>query len=822
MTCSSRSVSRTEPKQTPRRTLARDLPNLRHTILEQSLINQPLGRSSRATDFAARRAATTIRASRTTPIRIPTRCALAALLTLLISGISAGSENPFVRPAEIEPDVQFWIRVYTEVTTNDGFVHDDRELGVVYEVIRFPETLARAERQRQVQEVKERYSAILRRLASGHSAVSPEEKRVRALWPETVSARTLNEAAGRVRFQLGQADRFRAGLIRAGAYEAHIAETLANMGLPAELSALPHVESSFDPEAYSKAGAAGLWQFMRSTGRRFMRIDATVDERMDPYRATVAAAQLLQFNYDLLGTWPLALTAYNHGASGMRRAKEKQGTDDIVKIIRIHQSRTFGFASRNYYVAFLAALEIDRDQEKYFGALTRRTEVKTKPLEIPAYVPVSALERTLGVDRQTLRALNPSLTAAVWSGERHVPRGFVLRLPEESAAAADPGVRLASLASGERFDAQKVDRTYRVRSGDTLSRIASANGTTAAALMRLNDLRSANQVRVGRVLQLPGSEPRPVAAAAAVAAATPVTEPIVPASSTYVVKRGDSLSSIARQAGLTEDELMKLNRISDRNFIYEGQRLLVAGTTEDTLPAGTVTITDLPPQLIVVEADSQPEEKPATERATALAQAAEPVSATQAEAIGPALVTGAEKVALSADPSDYTVASDGTIEVQATETLGHYAEWLDVRATRLRELNRMRLGTPVVIGQRLKIDTSRVSIDEFDQRRRGYHQKLQEDFFAINRIVGTEVHVVRRGESLWVIAQTYQNVPIWLLRQYNPDVNLDDVRPRTQLTLPRVETTAPAQPALAGSRASTTATSPPERGSRARTDAGAP
>ena len=683
------------------------------------------------------------------PIRSSTRCALGALVTILISGISAGSENPFVRPAEIEPDVRFWVGVYTEVTTNGGLVHDDRKLDVVYEVMNFPENLARAERQRQVQEAKERYSAILRRLARGGSASSPEERRVRALWPETISARALNEAAGRVRFQLGQADRFRAGLIRAGAYEAHIAETLANMGLPAELSALPHVESSFDPEAYSKAGAAGLWQFMRSTGRRFMRIDSTVDERMDPYRSTVAAAQLLQFNYDLLGTWPLALTAYNHGASGMRRAKEKQGTDDIVTIIRTHQSRTFGFASRNYYVAFLAALEIDRNPEQYFGALTRRVEVKTQSFELPAYVPVSALERTLGVDRQTLRALNPSLTAAVWSGERYVPSGFVLRLPGESAAAADPGVRLASLASGERFDAQKVDRTYRVRSGDTLSRIASANGTTVTALMRLNDLHSANQVRVGRVLQLPGSEPRPV---------------------------------------------------------------LVASIAEDNLPAGTVTITDLPPEFMIVDANAQPEEKPATERATALAQAAEPVSATQAEAIGPALVTGAEKVALSADPSDYTVASDGTIEVQATETLGHYAEWLDVRATRLRELNRMRVGTPVVIGQRVKIDTSRVSTDEFDQRRRGYHQKLQEDFFAINRIVGTEVHVVRRGESLWAIAQARQNLPIWLLRQYNPDVDFDDVRPHTQLTLPLVETTAPRQPTFAGSRASTTALSPPERG----------
>jgi peptidoglycan lytic transglycosylase D len=686
------------------------------------------------------------------PVPNSTRCALGVLaaMLLLVSGISAGSDNPFVRSAEIEPDVEFWVRVYTEVTTNGGFVHDDRNLGIVYEVVRFADNASRTERQRQVEQAKANYRAILRRLASGVPATSPEEKRVRALWPADISSPALNAAADRVRFQLGQADRFRSGLIRAGRYEAHIAETLANLGLPAELSALPHVESSFDPTAYSKAGAAGLWQFTRSTGRRYMRIDSTVDERMDPYRSTVAAAQLLKFNYDLLGTWPLALTAYNHGAAGMRRAKENQGTDDIVTILRRHQSRTFGFASRNYYVAFLAALEIDRDSNKYFGALTPHPEVRTQSLELPAYVPVSALERTFGVNLQTLRQLNPALTAAVWGGDRYVPQGFVLKLPEAHGTGADPRVLLASLTASERFDAQRVDRTYRVRKRDTLSRIASAHGTTVAALMRLNDLHSANQVGVGQVLQLPGSEPRIMTAAAG----TPATR------------------------------------------VAEPQDKLPAGTVTivDLPPAGTVTITDLPPP----PADAQPEEGPASERAIALAQSVEPVSAAQAEAIGPALLAGAEKAAMTADPNDYTVADDGTIEVQATETLGHYAEWLDGRAARLREINRMRFGTPVVIGHRLKIDTSRVTVDEFTQRRRSYHQKLQEDFFASNRIVGTEVHVVRPGESVWTIARKYQNVPIWLLRQYNPDVDFDAVRPRTQLELPLVETAAPAQGSAAG------------------------
>ena len=677
---------------------------------------------------------------------------------MLCSGISTAADSPFVHSAEIEPDIQFWERVYTEVTTDGGLVHDDRKLGVVYEVIRFPANLPRAERQRQVEQAKDKYRAILRRLASGAPATSPDEQRVRALWPEGTSPRALHDAVERVRFQLGQSDRFRAGLVRAGTYEAHIADTFASMGLPAELSALPHVESSFDPTAYSKAGAAGLWQFMRSTGRRYMRIDSTVDERMDPYRSTVAAAQLLKFNYDLLGTWPLALTAYNHGASGMRRAKEQQGTDDIVTIIRRHQSRTFGFASRNYYVAFLAALEIDRDAEKYFGALARHPEVKTQSFELPAYVRASALERTLGVNLQTLRELNPALTAAVWRGDRYVPKGFVLRLPEARATATDPGVLLASLAPSERFEAQKVDRTYQVRKGDTLSRIASASGTSVTALMQLNDLRSVNQVRVGQVLQLPGSQPAslPGSRAESLPGSRAESRPGSPPAS-----QPPAVAAAAKAPA-------------------------AAVVAEEKIPAGTVTITDLPPS-------AEPEERPTSERMAALAQAAEPVTEAQAEALGPALVAGAEKSAMTADPSDYTVANDGTIEVQATETLGHYAEWLDVRATHLRELNRLRFGTPVVIGQRLKIDTARVSADEFTQRRRDYHERLQEDFFTFNRIVGTERHVVRPGESVWAIVQKYQNVPIWLLRQYNPDIDFDAVRPRTELELPLVETTVPLQ-----------------------------
>ncbi|HEV3180433.1 MAG TPA: lytic transglycosylase domain-containing protein, partial [Steroidobacteraceae bacterium] len=242
------------------------------------------------------------------------------LLGALLPGTPArAAEEAMPRPAQLERDVQFWIRVYTQIDTNAGFLHDQYNLGVVYDTLHFAPNTPPGERERHVDEARNRYGAALKRIAAaGDAPLSAEDQRVGDLWGTEATPARLREAVDDIRFQLGQSDRFRSGLIRSGAWETHIAETLANLGLPAELAVLPHVESSFNPSAYSKVGAAGLWQFMRSTGRRYMRIDAAVDDRLDPFRSTEAAAQLLAYNYRLLGSWPLALTAYNHGTGGVR------------------------------------------------------------------------------------------------------------------------------------------------------------------------------------------------------------------------------------------------------------------------------------------------------------------------------------------------------------------------------------------------------------------------------------------------------------------------------------------------------------------------
>ena len=245
------------------------------------------------------------------------------------------------------------------------------------------------------------------------------------------------DAIDRIRFQLGQADRFHEGLIRAAAWESHIVRVLEQHGVPAEIAALPHVESSFNPAAYSKVGAAGLWQFMPSTAKRFMRVDSIVDERLDPYSATEAAANLMLYNYRLLGSWPLAVTAYNHGPGGLRRAQEQLGTSDIAVIVKRYQGATFGFASRNFYVAFLAALEVDRNAEKYFGPITRLTDTQSTPVELPDYIAVEAFAKAFKVDMGALRVLNPALRPPIWNGTRLVPRGYAAAHPRYAAAIRD-------------------------------------------------------------------------------------------------------------------------------------------------------------------------------------------------------------------------------------------------------------------------------------------------------------------------------------------------------------------------------------------------
>jgi membrane-bound lytic murein transglycosylase D len=669
------------------------------------------------------------------------------LLIATLLATQALAKDPFDRPAELETDISFWRSVFAEIDSNQAFLHDSRYLNIVYETVHIPENATPTRRRRIADLARARYRKTLNKLAKGdRTNLNGEEKRILSLWPADISNKELQQAAKRIRFQQGLADRFVEGLKRSGAWKPHIQEQLRNADVPVGLAALPHVESSFNPKARSHVGAAGLWQFTRSTGRRFMDIDHVVDERRDPFISSKAAAELLAYNYSILESWPLAITAYNHGVAGMRRAVRKLKTEDILTINREYKGRTFGFASRNFYVAFLAALEVEQNASQYFGNIVQDTPRAELIVTTRNYVPAAAMAEAMGVSAETLRTYNPALLAPVWEGNKHIPQGFPVRMPQ-SLADMTAGEILAAIPAEQRFAMQTPDLYHKIRSGESLSVIATRYNTSVSQLVALNGLKSRHRIRAGQTLRLPF-------------AGVSISE----GAETYKVRNGDSLSKIASLAGVSEMSLMRLNNLANKNRIYVGQVLYLRGTA--------------------------PVDKQAVDKSEMTAPVAEVAAAKPAvESPSPAVATPAPasfEVSL-ADPNDYSVAADNTIEIQPAETLGHYADWLDISTQRLRELNGMNRSTPVVVGRRIKLDFARTDSMEFKKRRVTYHRTLQEAFFANYRVTATTEHKVKRGESLWLLTLKRYKVPVWLLRQYNPDLNFGHVRPGMRIVFPRIE-----------------------------------
>jgi membrane-bound lytic murein transglycosylase D len=639
------------------------------------------------------------------------------LLIMALASSPLTAEELFPAPPELRPDVDFWVSIFTEYSTEEGVLHDNRNLAVIYERLAMPAELSRREKQRRVAAHRKQIQKVLRALAQGkRDQLSDEEARILALWPENVGNDTLAAAVHRIRYQQGLNDRFRQGLERSGRWRAYVNEQFTTLGVPIEIAALPHVESSYDPAARSHVGASGIWQFTRSTGRRFMQVDHVIDERNDPFAATRAAGQLMAYNHSLTGNWPMAITAYNHGLAGVRRAMAQFGDDAYVDILRNYKGRTFGFASRNFYVAFLAAMEVDQNPEQYFPGLKYEAPVDYAVAELPAYVPADDLSKSLGVSKARLKQHNPGLQATIWQGSKHIPKGYSLRLPSRDLD-QPLSTLLASLPSDSTFGKQLPDLFHTVIRGDTLSQIADAYNTRVSTLVTLNGLSSRHRIRAGQKIRLPAAGPAPTV----IAAARPT----------------DAAAAKPSEPAVVEEPV------------------IVAATS-------------------TAEADVQVVASAAIEEVTPGAMADDLAT--------PAAVAASTE--LLSDPSDYTVAADNSIEVQPLETLGHYGDWLEIKTQRLRDINGLRFGRSLILGERIKLDTAKVDVTTFERRRINYHRQQQDQFFRQHVIARVEDHTIRPGESIWVLSLRKFGVPLWLFRQYNPGVDVQQVTPGTKVRFP--------------------------------------
>ena len=321
---------------------------------------------------------------KTAPAR---RAGLAAAVALMLANQPARADDPFPIPKQLAPAEHFWVDVFTRYSQRDYIIHDRIEPGLVYDVVT---TTGVGDDELVATRVKSVVDRLALASLSGLDLSAPLQ--VPAVAP-----------ADRVRVQRGMREVFGAGLTEQRRFRHVVERALEREGLPIELGVLPLVESSYNPDAVSRAGATGMWQFTATTARRYLRIHGRVDERLDPVRSSHAAARHLRELREALPSWPLALTAYNHGITGVERARRAVGSDDLGQLVAEYRGPGFGFASRNFYAEFLAARHVVQHVANYFPeqAPNRLIEYRVKRGDT-----IYALARRHGVTVPNLLALN--------------------------------------------------------------------------------------------------------------------------------------------------------------------------------------------------------------------------------------------------------------------------------------------------------------------------------------------------------------------------------------------------------------------------------
>lgn len=345
----------------------------------------------------------------------------------------------FKVPSAIQDEVNFWKDIYTKYDKTKVVFHDKKYMNVVYSVIDISDIVnnekltdeekARRKKERVDGELK-RISGILEALdKKDYAAMTANEKKIYHLFKNVKGPDKFKAALERIRSQTGIAEKFRNGIKISGRYLGEMEKIFRGNNIPLEITRLVFVESMFDLGAVSKSGASGVWQFMPGTGKLFLTINQIVDERNDPISATEAAAKHLLRDYAYLGTWPLAINAYNSGRGRLEKAVAKMGTKDIAKIIKEYEQGGYSFASRNFYPAFLAALDVFENRGKYFGHIEMEKPLAFDVIEtqVPLYI-TDFIKRT-GISIDDIRLLNFHIQKKVLDGLIPLPAGFKLRVP---------------------------------------------------------------------------------------------------------------------------------------------------------------------------------------------------------------------------------------------------------------------------------------------------------------------------------------------------------------------------------------------------------
>ncbi len=372
-------------------------------------------------------------------------------------------------------------------------------------------------------------------------------------------------------------------LERSTRYLPMMKNVLRENGLPEDLVYIALIESGFSPRAHSRANAVGYWQFIRGTGRRFgLKLDTFIDERRDPVLSTRAAAEYFKTLYNFLGSWHLAMAAYNVGEMRVKRAVTRYYTRDFWELIK--KRRSFPAETKNYVPKFIAAAMIAKNPERYgFTDLQFEDPLSYDTVTLQNPISLSKLAANLSVDVDELKLLNPKFRTDFVPISRN--NETVVRIPVGRATDALAALPMSVTTQPKVVQAEYF--YYRIRRGDNLSTIAKRYRTTVSRLRRLNNLSNRAILRPGRRLRVPdngGDGIKLVTEEDAAGKGARNSRSSVRSRDVkyHVVRRGENLTTIAQKYGTSVSELRRLNQLGSRSLIRLGQKLRVQADSAKT------------------------------------------------------------------------------------------------------------------------------------------------------------------------------------------------------------------------------------------------
>lgn len=656
----------------------------------------------------------------------------------------------FPCPDSIKDRVTFWVAVFSKYGSDQVIFHDAKVPHRVFSTLNTDLGCIR-KNNHDFQVIEQERTRVEKALHALHSTLSqkkplsPEQDVLYDNFKGSPISDIL-DSAQRVRCQNGNKTRFEQGLKVYNQYKNYIEKILLEHNVSLDIQYLPFVESAYNPKAYSRVGAAGLWQIMPATARRLgLQVNASIDERFDPILATTGAAKYLKNSQEILDSYllnlglssnnqlgPYIITSYNYGVGGAKKMLRDVGLD-YGKVLDAYKSKRSGVAVQNFYSSFLAARYVAINRQKYFPHINEaqgnfpmvRNKFKLKEVRSAEHI-----AEFFNVDLDEFKQLNPVLTHRVIKGKRNIPKDTSIYLP--TRLNITPAI-LEDYWRHPFVNKLLLEQKYKVVAGDTACGIARDFNISCKELIDENALGRRGLIRVGQIITIPSRQRPPVSTSSSARVA--------------LVEQPKVESSAPKMEPLTKD-------------IPEQKQPSLLTTVDFIGPP-------LPPKLALIK-EQGPMDASIEET-------------LHAEGIGESLFIEQEK------RNNTTYYS---IHVETEETLGHYAEWLNLPNTAsIRMLNKMS-NSNIVIDEKIYLpineSTANTKIKSFENTRIDFHKSLHDRFHEHFIISELQHYTVQSGDNLTTISKKFK-VPTWLIRRFNPEIKHLGLQKGESLKIPALK-----------------------------------